>query len=90
MQRGGCHPKDGCQDGDAFAGAKFAYLAANVLKLPTAKETAARRVEKAALYASHPISGDAWRTRQSFSPSSSGATGLSMSRPDQAPNMETS
>ena len=30
MQRGGCHPKDGCQDGDAFAGADFQYLAANV------------------------------------------------------------
>ena len=26
MQRGGCHPKDGCQDGDAFAGAEYQYL----------------------------------------------------------------
>lgn len=30
MQRGGCHPVDGCQDGDNFAGADFRYLAANV------------------------------------------------------------
>ena len=26
----GCHPLDGCQDGDAFGGALFQYLAANV------------------------------------------------------------
>jgi 5'-nucleotidase len=31
MQRGGCHPVDGCQDGDDFAGADFKFLAANVL-----------------------------------------------------------
>jgi 5'-nucleotidase len=31
MQRGGCHPVDGCQDGDGFAGAKFDFLAANVV-----------------------------------------------------------
>ncbi len=30
MQFGGCHPVDGCQDGDGFAGASFPYLAANV------------------------------------------------------------
>lgn len=30
MQNGGCHPVDGCQDGDGFAGASFGYLAANV------------------------------------------------------------
>ena len=30
MQFGGCHPVDGCQDGDGFAGADFDYLAANV------------------------------------------------------------
>jgi 5'-nucleotidase len=30
MQFGGCHPTDGCQDGDAFAGADFGFLAANV------------------------------------------------------------
>lgn len=31
MQYGGCHPTDGCQDGDDFAGADFHYLAANVV-----------------------------------------------------------
>jgi 5'-nucleotidase len=30
MQNGGCHPVDGCQDGDGFAGAQFDFLAANV------------------------------------------------------------
>ena len=30
MQRGGCHPVDGCQDGDPFEGAAFKFLAANV------------------------------------------------------------
>jgi 5'-nucleotidase len=30
MQTGGCHPVDGCQDGDGFAGADFQFLAANV------------------------------------------------------------
>ena len=23
LRRGGCHPKDGCQDGDGFDGARF-------------------------------------------------------------------
>ena len=27
---GGCHPTDGCQDGDPFAGADFPFLAGNV------------------------------------------------------------
>jgi 5'-nucleotidase len=31
MQRGGCHPTDGCLDGDGFAGADFKFLAANVV-----------------------------------------------------------
>ncbi len=31
MQNGGCHPVDGCQDGDGFAGADFDYLSANVV-----------------------------------------------------------
>jgi 5'-nucleotidase len=31
MQRGGCHPVDGCQDGTGFRGAKFRYLSANVV-----------------------------------------------------------
>jgi 5'-nucleotidase len=30
MQRGGCHPVDGCVDGDPFEGAEFKFLAANV------------------------------------------------------------
>src|SRR3990172_3610984 len=30
MQEGGCHPVDGCLDGDPFDGAEFRYLAANV------------------------------------------------------------
>ena len=30
MQYGGCHPEDGCQDGDPFGGAIFDFLAANV------------------------------------------------------------
>lgn len=30
MQNGGCHPTDGCLDGDGFAGADFQFLAANV------------------------------------------------------------
>ena len=30
MQNGGCHPTDGCQDGDPFGGATFDFLAANV------------------------------------------------------------
>lgn len=28
----GCHPADGCLDGDAFGGAQFQFLAANVVK----------------------------------------------------------
>ncbi|BCB81488.1 bifunctional metallophosphatase/5'-nucleotidase [Phytohabitans flavus] len=35
LLRGGCHPVDGCQDGDGFKGAKFNYLAANVVKKNT-------------------------------------------------------
>ncbi len=31
MQNGGCHPTDGCLDGDGFAGADFQFLAANVI-----------------------------------------------------------
>ena len=38
LTRGGCHPVDGCQDNDGFAGADFTYLAANTIdkrtKLP--------------------------------------------------------
>ncbi len=31
MQNGGCHPVDGCADGDPFNGAGFQYLSANVV-----------------------------------------------------------
>jgi 5'-nucleotidase len=31
MQEGGCHPVDGCLDGDDFEGADFEFLAANVV-----------------------------------------------------------
>ncbi len=30
MQRGGCHPKDGCFGGDGFRGADFRFLSSNV------------------------------------------------------------
>jgi 5'-nucleotidase len=35
LQDGGCHPVDGCAPGDAFAGATFHYLAANVVDTTT-------------------------------------------------------
>lgn len=31
LQEGGCHPVDGCLDGDDFTGADFSFLAANVI-----------------------------------------------------------
>jgi 5'-nucleotidase len=37
MQNGGCHPVDGCQDGDGFAGATFQYLAANTIDNKTGR-----------------------------------------------------
>jgi 5'-nucleotidase len=37
MQNGGCHPVDGCLDGDGFAGADFRFLAANVVNRNTGK-----------------------------------------------------
>jgi 5'-nucleotidase len=37
MQAGGCHPVDGCQDGDPFGGAEFKFLAANVVWADTGK-----------------------------------------------------
>lgn len=37
MQKGGCHPVDGCQDGDNFKGANFSYLAANVIDRESGK-----------------------------------------------------
>jgi 5'-nucleotidase len=35
LQLGGCHPVDGCQDGDGFAGADYPILAANVVSKRT-------------------------------------------------------
>ena len=35
MQSGGCHPVDGCLDGDGFEGADFRFLAANVVRTAT-------------------------------------------------------
>jgi 5'-nucleotidase len=35
LQKGGCHPKDGCQDGTPFPGARFSFLAANVVDTAT-------------------------------------------------------
>ena len=37
MQKGGCHPVDGCQDGDDFGGADFQFLAANVVRTKNGK-----------------------------------------------------
>jgi 5'-nucleotidase len=37
MQYGGCHPVDGCLDGDGFAGAELPFLAANVSGKRTAR-----------------------------------------------------
>jgi 5'-nucleotidase len=37
MQSGGCHPTDGCLDGDGFAGADFQFLAANVVRKDNGK-----------------------------------------------------
>ena len=37
MQNGGCHPTDGCLDGDGFGGADFRFLAANVVNEATGK-----------------------------------------------------
>lgn len=37
MQKGGCHPDDGCQDGDDFEGASFRFLSANVVKNKSGK-----------------------------------------------------
>ena len=37
LQEGGCHPVDGCLDGDDFAGADFQFLAANVTRKDNGK-----------------------------------------------------
>jgi 5'-nucleotidase len=35
LQKGGCHPRDGCRDGESFDGARFQYLSANVIDTAT-------------------------------------------------------
>jgi 5'-nucleotidase len=51
LQNGGCHPVDGCQDGDGFAGAAYQYLAANVVdkrtKLPILPPVSVKYVDGA-------------------------------------------
>jgi 5'-nucleotidase len=37
MQNGGCHPVDGCLDGTGFRGARFGFLAANVVSADTGR-----------------------------------------------------
>ncbi|MEA2136463.1 MAG: 5-nucleotidase [Solirubrobacteraceae bacterium] len=37
MQQGGCHPTEGCKDGDGFKGADFKFLAANVISRDNGK-----------------------------------------------------
>jgi 5'-nucleotidase len=48
INRGGCHPVDGCADGDGFAGARFTYLAGNTISrrtgLPILPPVAIRKV----------------------------------------------
>ncbi len=46
MQRGGCHPVDGCADGDPFDGADFQYLSANVFKKHNKTLLPAYEIEK--------------------------------------------
>jgi 5'-nucleotidase len=37
LQRGGCHPHDGCADGNGYRGADFPFLAANVTSVRTGR-----------------------------------------------------
>ncbi|RNL78492.1 bifunctional metallophosphatase/5'-nucleotidase [Nocardioides marmorisolisilvae] len=46
LQNGGCHPVDGCQDGDGFAGANYPMLAANVVDKVTGQPILAPYVIK--------------------------------------------
>jgi 5'-nucleotidase len=39
LQTGGCHPKDGCQDGTPFPGARFNFLSANVFTDAPSRKT---------------------------------------------------
>jgi 5'-nucleotidase len=38
LQSGGCHPEDGCQGKESFEGARFGFLAANVVVKETGKK----------------------------------------------------
>ena len=48
LQEGGCHPVDGCLDGDDFAGADFEFLAANVVSEATGRPAVPRRTRSSA------------------------------------------
>jgi 5'-nucleotidase len=37
LQRGGCHPRDGCRDGNGYKGADFPFLGANVTSVRTGR-----------------------------------------------------
>ncbi len=52
IQKGGCHPVDGCQDGTPYAGAKFSYLAANVTLDPRTADP--KRVVQAGIQGQEP------------------------------------
>jgi 5'-nucleotidase len=52
IQKGGCHPVDGCQDGTPFSGASFSYLAANVTLDPAKADP--KRLALAGLQGSEP------------------------------------
>ncbi|GGK14361.1 5'-nucleotidase [Pilimelia terevasa] len=49
IDRGGCHPVDGCADGDGYPGARFRYLAANTVdrrtRLPILPPVSVRTVQ---------------------------------------------
>ncbi|HZR94281.1 MAG TPA: bifunctional metallophosphatase/5'-nucleotidase [Gaiellaceae bacterium] len=49
MQKGGCHPTDGCKFDNPYPGAKFPYLSANVVVDPTKAQVAAVKRYNAAL-----------------------------------------
>ncbi len=49
IQKGGCHPTDGCKFDNPYPGAKFPYLAANVVVDPTKAQLAAVKKYNTAL-----------------------------------------
>lgn len=52
MQKGGCHPVDGCQDGTPYTGTAFPYLAANVVLDPRRADP--EKVTLAGIEGQHP------------------------------------